>query len=29
VTMEWIEGTRCTDIAAIRSSGTDVDEFIR
>eukprot|EP00882_Tetradesmus_deserticola_P001141 GHRQ01001234.1.p1 GENE.GHRQ01001234.1~~GHRQ01001234.1.p1 ORF type:complete len:697 (+),score=313.26 GHRQ01001234.1:143-2092(+) len=29
VVMEWIEGIRCTDIAGIRSSGIDVDEFIR
>lgn len=29
VVMEWIEGIRCTDIAGIRSSGVDVDEFIR
>lgn len=29
VVMEWIEGIRCTDIAGIRSSGTDIDEFIR
>jgi predicted unusual protein kinase regulating ubiquinone biosynthesis (AarF/ABC1/UbiB family) len=29
VVMEWIEGIRCTDFAAIRNSGVDVDEFIR
>ncbi len=29
VVMEWIEGIRCTDIAGIHSSGTDIDEFIR
>ncbi|KAF6265079.1 ABC1 family-domain-containing protein [Scenedesmus sp. NREL 46B-D3] len=29
VVMEWIEGIRCTDIAGIRTSGIDVDEFIR
>jgi predicted unusual protein kinase regulating ubiquinone biosynthesis (AarF/ABC1/UbiB family) len=29
VVMEWIEGIRCTDIAGIRNSGIDIDEFIR
>eukprot|EP00775_Hariotina_reticulata_P007990 gene7990-8188_t len=29
VVMEWIDGIRCTDFAGIRSSGIDVDEFIR
>ncbi len=27
--MEWIDGIRCTDPAAIRNSSVDVDEFIR
>ena len=27
--MEWIDGVRCTDPAAIRSSGIDLAEFIR
>lgn len=27
--MEWIDGIRCTDPAAIRASGIDVDAFIR
>ncbi len=27
--MEWINGIRCTDPAAIRASGMDVAEFIR
>ena len=27
--MEWIDGIRCTDPAAIRTSGIDVAEFIR
>lgn len=29
LTMEWIDGIRCTDPAAIRASGMDVAEFIR
>lgn len=29
LTMEWINGIRCTDPAAIRASGMDVAEFIR
>lgn len=29
LTMEWINGIRCTDPAAIRASGMDVPEFIR
>eukprot|EP00878_Enallax_costatus_P012227 GHUV01012770.1.p1 GENE.GHUV01012770.1~~GHUV01012770.1.p1 ORF type:complete len:441 (+),score=154.57 GHUV01012770.1:704-2026(+) len=29
VVMEWIEGIRCTDINGIRTSGVDVEEFIR
>lgn len=29
VVMEWIEGIRCTDINGIRTSGIDIDEFIR
>ena len=29
LTMEWIDGLRCTDPAGIRASGLDVDEFIR
>lgn len=29
VVMEWIDGLRCTDIAGIRSSTVDEDEFIR
>ena len=29
LTMEWIDGLRCTDPAGIQSSGIDVDEFIR
>ncbi len=29
VVMEWIEGRRCTDIAGIRSSGIDIDNFIK
>ncbi len=28
VVMEWIEGTRCTDIAGVRAS-TNVEDFIR
>ena len=27
--MEWIDGIRCTDPAAIRASGLDMREFIR
>lgn len=27
--MEWIDGLRCTDPAAIQASGIDVEEFIR
>lgn len=27
--MEWIDGVRCTDPAAIRASGLDLQEFIR
>ena len=27
--MEWINGMRCTDPAGIRTSGIDVNEFIR
>jgi predicted unusual protein kinase regulating ubiquinone biosynthesis (AarF/ABC1/UbiB family) len=27
--MEWIDGIRCTDPDGIRSSGLDVEEFIR
>ena len=27
--MEWIDGVRCTDPAAIRASGLDMQEFIR
>ena len=29
LTMEWIDGVRCTDPRGIRESGIDVDEFIR
>lgn len=29
VVMEWIEGIRCTDINGIRTSGIDIEEFIR
>lgn len=29
LTMEWIDGLRCTDPRAIVSSGIDVEEFIR
>jgi len=29
LTMEWIDGIRCTDPAGIRAAGIDVDEFIR
>jgi predicted unusual protein kinase regulating ubiquinone biosynthesis (AarF/ABC1/UbiB family) len=29
LTMEWIDGVRCTDARGIRESGIDVDEFIR
>lgn len=29
LTMEWIDGIRCTDPQAIRASGMDVAEFIR
>lgn len=29
LTMEWIDGIRCTDPVAIRASGMDVSEFIR
>ena len=29
LTMEWIDGLRCTDPDGIRASGLDVDEFIR
>ncbi|MDA9098659.1 AarF/UbiB family protein [bacterium] len=28
LTMEWIDGIRCTDPDAIRASGIDVDTFI-
>lgn len=27
--MEWIDGVRCTDLEGIRSSGIDVEEFMR
>jgi predicted unusual protein kinase regulating ubiquinone biosynthesis (AarF/ABC1/UbiB family) len=27
--MEWIDGVRCTDLDGIRSSGIDVEEFMR
>ena len=27
--MEWIEGVRCTDLEGIRTSGIDVEEFMR
>jgi predicted unusual protein kinase regulating ubiquinone biosynthesis (AarF/ABC1/UbiB family) len=29
LTMEWIDGVRCTDPAGIRAAGVDVDNFIR
>ena len=29
LTMEWIDGIRCTDPVGIRASGMDVAEFIR
>lgn len=29
LTMEWIDGIRCTDPNGIRGSGMDVSEFIR
>ena len=29
LTMEWIDGVRCTDPRGIRDAGIDVDEFIR
>ena len=29
LTMEWIDGIRCTDPTAIKASGMDVAEFIR
>ena len=29
LTMEWIDGLRCTDPDGIRASGLDVEEFIR
>lgn len=27
--MEWIDGIRCTDVNGVKTSGIDVDEFIR
>ena len=27
--MEWIDGIRCTDVASLKSSGLDLDNFIR
>ena len=27
--MEWIDGIRCTDVAGLKSSGLDLDDFIR
>lgn len=29
LTMEWIDGLRCTDPAGIQASGIDLAEFIR
>lgn len=29
LTMEWVDGIRCTDPAAIKNSGMNVAEFIR
>lgn len=29
LTMEWIDGIRCTDPRGIQTSGMDVSEFIR
>jgi predicted unusual protein kinase regulating ubiquinone biosynthesis (AarF/ABC1/UbiB family) len=29
LTMEWIDGVRCTDPAGIRAAGIDIDNFIK